>query len=399
MFLVPHKERNVTAAEFADGLRAELLNVPDLISTVTIPAYVSGVSATLNGVLQGPDLDELSNRAKRIQQLASAIPGVAQLDTSARDDKPEIRLFPNRPVLSDLGIPPSTVAALLRADVDGLEAGEYKQDRKTVDIRVKLAEREGTEQVSSLPLPGGPGRPIPISTVTEEKLAKQKIMIYRLDKNDAINISGNERRGYAAQTVYSQIEEAAQKDGLLDTDYHLVQSGMTEIADEAVADFAEAIILAAALTYLTLAAILESFSMPLLVLSTLPMALIGVVAALKAWHLNISIFVMLGAVLLIGVVVNPAVLIIDRMLQLRRKGETPHAAIQHAVAQTFRAVLMVIVASGLGMLPIALSTGVGAVNRIAIGSASVGGILVAGVLTLTVLPMIYFACTRKRKGE
>ena len=118
------------------------------------------------------------------------------------------------------------------------------------------------------------------------------------------------------------------------------------------------------------------------------MSLIGVLWALKLGGLSISIFVLLGVVMLIGVVVNPAVLIVDAQTRMEKAGVAPAEAICRAVAQTFRAVVMVIVASGLGMLPIALSTGIGAVNRIGIGAASVGGILVAGALTLLLLPFL-----------
>ena len=123
-------------------------------------------------------------------------------------------------------------------------------------------------------------------------------------------------------------------------------------------------------------------------LATVPMALVGVLWALQLAGLAVSIFVLLGGVMLIGVVVNPAVLIVDKMAQLEAAGEGRADAMCHAVGQTFRAVVMVIVASGLGMLPIAMSTGIGAVNRVGIGAASVGGILVAGVLTLLLLPFL-----------
>ena len=103
---------------------------------------------------------------------------------------------------------------------------------------------------------------------------------------------------------------------------------------------------------------------------------------------------LLGVIMLVGVVVNPAVLIVDAQTRFEKEGLPAGEAACRAVAQTFRAVVMVIVASGLGMLPIALSTGIGAVNRIGIGAASVGGILVAGALTLLVLPFVTMAFSR-----
>ena len=201
---------------------------------------------------------------------------------------------------------------------------------------------------------------------------------------------------YSSSAVGAQIDTLAAENHIDGDGYTLFPAGFSEILGESVADFMEAIILAVVLTLLTLAAILESWRKPLLVLLTVPMALAGVLAALHLAGLNISIFVLLGVVMLIGVVVNPAVLIVDAQTRLERAGKPPADAICRAVAQTFRAVVMVIIASGLGMLPIALSTGIGAINRVGIGAASVGGILVAGALTLLVLPFLPLALSRRR---
>ncbi len=379
-------ERGIDA--ILENLRAELRAVPDLISTVSMPSYVQGLSATVQYNLKGPDLNELTARAQRIQTLAFGLPGLAQIDTTARDDKPEIRVTPDRAVMADMGLDAASVGALVRANVDGLEAASFKEDLKTIDVRVRLAEREGAEQIASLPIPAAPGRPVPLSAFTEEVRTGQKVMIFRHDKERAILIGGNERPGYAAGTVGKQIEALAHENNVVGDGYTLEPIGTTEMIGESVADFGEAIVLAIVLTLLTLSAILESWRKPFLVLATIPMALIGVLWALQLGGLNVSIFVLLGVVMLIGVVVNPAVLIVDKAAQLEQAGEGKADAICHGVAQTFRAVVMVIVASGLGMLPIALSTGIGAVNRIGIGAASVGGILVAGALTLLLLPFL-----------
>lgn len=371
-----------------ENLRAELRAIPDLIATVSMPSYVQGVSATVQYNLKGPDLDELTARAQRLQALAFSLPGLAQLDTTARDDKPEIRVRPDRAVMADMGLDAAAVGTLVRANVDGIEAASYKEDLKTLDVRVRLAEREGSDQIAALPVPAAPGRPVPLSAFTDEVRTGQKVMIFRHDKERSVMVGGNERPGYAAGTVGAQIEALARENGLVGDGYSLAAVGATEMIGESVADFGEAIVLAIVLTVLTLAAILESWRKPFLVLATIPMALVGVLWALRVGALNVSIFVLLGAVMLIGVVVNPAVLIVDKASQLEKAGEGAADAMCHGVAQTFRAVVMVVVASGLGMLPIALSSGIGAVNRIGIGAASVGGILVAGTLTLLLLPFL-----------
>ena len=116
-------------------------------------------------------------------------------------------------------------------------------------------------------------------------------------------------------------------------------------------------------------------------------------------HHAITMLVLLGVLMLIGVVVNAAILIVDKMAQHIREGVCRREAMLTAMVETFRPVLMVILASGLGMLPMAIGSGIGSENRAGIGLASVVGVLVAGVLTLTVLPLIYTLFTGKPKME
>jgi HAE1 family hydrophobic/amphiphilic exporter-1 len=125
------------------------------------------------------------------------------------------------------------------------------------------------------------------------------------------------------------------------------------------------------------------------------MALIGIVWALALGQFAITIFVLLGTLMLIGVVVNPAILIVDKMAQHIAEGTCRREAMLTAMAEQFRPVLMVILASGLGMLPMAVSRGIGSENRAGIGTASVAGVLVAGLLTMAILPLIYTLFTGK----
>lgn len=167
--------------------------------------------------------------------------------------------------------------------------------------------------------------------------------------------------------------------------------------EETNADFAEAILLAAFLTLLTLCAILESWSRPALVLLTLPMGLMGVMIGLVSTGNNFNILVLLGVLMLIGIVVNAAILIVDKMSHFIKEGMLKRDAMLAALVDQFRPVLMVVLASGLGMLPLAIDRGLGYENRIGIGIASVGGVIMAGLLTITILPLCYILFTRKTK--
>ncbi len=389
-------ERKWKLEEVLAQIRRDLATVPDAILSASVPGITGGSDSSLEMNLRGPDLDELTNRARALQRELMKNPGIAQLDTTARDDKPEIKVIPNRPVLADFGITPSTLGSIIRGNVDGIQAASFKNGDKTINIRVKLLEQAGIEQVPQFMIPGKTGYPVPLETVADIRNTQSKIMIYRVDKERTVKLVGNETPGYASATIleemYAKGEEIGTTAGI---GYEFDKSGTAEMMGEAVSDFGSAILMAIILTYLMLSAILESFVRPFIVLLTIPMALIGIAWALRISGMNISIFVLLGVVLLIGVVVNAAIIIVDRLGQLIAAGKCKRDAMYEAVEQTFRAVLMVIAASGLGMMPIAMASGIGAVNRIGIGAASVGGIVVSGLLTITVLPLVYVFFTRK----
>ena len=158
---------------------------------------------------------------------------------------------------------------------------------------------------------------------------------------------------------------------------------------------AEAGTIAMILVVLTLAAILESFRQPALILITVPLALIGTVWALALFGQSFSIFVIMGVVMMIGIVVNNAILIMDQVNVHIAEGVPSHQAMVSAACERFRPIVMITFAAVLGMLPLALGSGIGAELRNGVGIASAGGILVSGVLTLIVMPILYDLFTKR----
>ena len=398
LFFKPKTERAWKIADRLAEIRNLLKDETDCMVSASVPGKMGGQDFQIDQNLSGDDLETLDRAALAIQSAARALPSVGQLDTTVRDTKPEIRVLPKRPVLSDLGLPASLLGAIVRGNIEGIEAASYKRGDRTYDIRVKLAEQSGKDQIRQFLLPGADGRPIPLETVADVVDARAKTQIYRVDKQRTVKILGDTKSGATMSGVAADIDRAIEEKNLLPTGYTLGNSGMSEMMDEAIADFGEAIPLAVFLTLLTLAAILESWSRPAFVLLTLPMGLVGVIWALVLSHSALTILVLLGILMLIGIVVNAAILIVDQMARHLREGVARREAMLSAMVETFRPVLMVSLASGLGMLPMAIGTGIGSENRAGIGIASVAGVLVAGVLTMTVLPLIYTLFTGKPKA-
>ncbi len=399
LFFKPKTERAWKITDRLTKIRELLRSESDCLVFATVASTMGGQMFQIDQNLTGDDLDTLDRAARAIQAAVRDIPGVGQLDTTVRDTKPEIRIVPNRPVLSDLRMPASLLGAVVRANIDGIEAASYKRGDRTYDIRVKLAEKSGKDQIRQFLLPGAEGRPIPLETVATVVDDRAKTQIFRVDKQRAVKILGDLKPGATMSGVGAQMGRAIRDNKLLPPGYALGNSGFAEMMGETVADFGEAIRLATFLTLLTLAAILESWKRPALILLTLPMGLIGIIWSLVFAGKAITMLVLLGSLMLIGIVVNAAILIVDKMAQHIRDGVPAHEAMLTAMEEEFRPVLMVILASGLGMLPMAIGTGIGSENRAGIGIASTAGVLVAGLLTMTVLPLIYTLFTRRSRPQ
>jgi hydrophobic/amphiphilic exporter-1 (mainly G- bacteria), HAE1 family len=398
LFFAPKTERDWTIYDRLAEIRDLLADETDCMVSAALPSFAGGgQSFQIEQVLSGDDLDKLEASALAIQAAGRALPGVEILDTSIRDTKPEILVLPKRTVLSDLGLSAASLGMMVRANVEGIKAASFKSGDRTYDIRVKLAEQSGKDQIREFLLPGTDGHPIPLETVADVVDSRSMLQIYRRDKQRSVKFLGDISPSASMSGISTKWEAAIEENHLIPIGYTLTPAGRSEMMGDALADFGEAILLAAFLTLLVLSAILESWSRPGLVLLTLPMGLIGVIWALVFSGSVITVLVLLGMLMLIGVVVNSAILIVDQTANHLKEGMCRREAMFVAMVDQFRPVLMVVLASGLGMLPIALSSGIGSENRAGIGIASVGGILVAGFLTIVVIPLVYTLFTGKPK--
>lgn len=397
LFFKPKTERAWKIEDRLEEIRSRLADETDVMISASMPGKIlGGQSFMIDYKISGEDLGVLESAATDIKNSAiESVPGITELSTTVRDTKAEIRVVPKRAVMADMHIPASTLGTIVRANIDGVEAASYKKGDRTYDIRVKLKEKEGKEQISEMLLPAADGRPIPLQTVADVVEKRSILQIYRVDKQRTVKLLGSIADGYSMSGVADGILADAESKNLLPSGYKLESAGFSEMMGDAIDDFGEAIILAVFLTLLTLAAILESWTRPGLVLLTLPMALIGIVWGLHLSGNPITILVLLGILMLIGVVVNAAILIVDRTGQLIKEGKGKREAMCLAVEDQFRPVLMVVLASGLGMLPIALGNGIGSENRVGMGIASVAGIIVAGIFTMTIIPLIYNTFTKR----
>lgn len=378
--------RRETIQDVAERLRDVCREEPDVIWSALVPLVIGGSAQSAEFRILGDDFDTLNAAGLATARDAAADPSCADVSHSIRIGRPETRLYPKRAVLNDLGVTPDALGTSLRASFAGLKCSRFTKGDRSYDVRVRFAEEDGFSQVDALNFPGADGVPFALDSVARKERVMKPVQIVRSMKRRAVTVYANNARGYGLGTTLGVLRAAAGKH--LPPGYDTTVGGTAEYMDETFGEFALVTSVAIILTYLLLAAIMESWTMPFVVLFTVPFAYLGMFAALWATHTTFTVFGLLAGIMLVGVVVNAAILIVDERTVLLGRGIAPRAATLKASAAKFRPVLMSSAASLFGMLPMALGSGLGSELRAAIGIGSVGGILLSAVVSLYLIPAL-----------
>ena len=385
-------------ADVLARIRQQANDESDCLWSVMVPSIVGGSEQDTVIMVSGPDLGTLNRVGTEAKVRFGEDPSTSDVSNSVRPGRPEISLSPNRAVLHDMGVASSDLGMILRANVAGLKATTYKKGDRSYDIRVRYVQQAGREQISAMNLPGPDGRPMPLNAVTKSSDKIQPTQIVRYDKVRSVTLYANVAKGYGMGTTVAR--ETALLEALLPSGYVMKFSGMAEKMAEAVQEFGLVMLVAILLTYLLLAALLESWSQPFIILLTVPFSYLGLYMAVYYTGTSVSIFGQLAGIMLVGVVVNAAILLIDEVNTLRREqGYHKRQAMITAVKSKFRPILMSSVAALFGMLPMAMGTGLGSEMRASIGIGSVGGMIVSSLLSLYFIPAIYLVVGQSDKAQ
>lgn len=381
------REKNIE--EILTAIRGYLTDIPDAKILVLQPSPIGGVEAPIQLEISGSDLDNLERISGNILNLVQQTPGTVDVDTTWRKGKPEVRIFPDRQKLADYGINVAVFAAIMRTYLEGTVVSQFRERDEEYDIRVKLREkdRSSADLLGKLLMTLPNGQAVPVSHFAKLKSDMGPTQILRKDKQRLVVVS-TDTLGKALGEVAAELDAGITKINL-PAGYRIHQGGMVEHMKESFTDILMAFGLAIILTYLVLAAILESYVQPFSIMLTVPLSLVGVLIGLYITKETFNIFSLMAVVMLVGIVVNNAILIIDYSLFLMAKGEKRNAAIIRASVVRLRPILMTTLAAAVAMVPLALALGWGAEMRSSMAIASIGGLLSSAVLTLFVVPVMY----------
>jgi HAE1 family hydrophobic/amphiphilic exporter-1 len=399
VFLVPKADRKESNSEIASRIMRDVSDIPGAnirVSPVSEIQMASGGAVSFN--IRGADNDVLLDSAEKVLQRVSKVPGIMNPALSSKSGKAEFVFTPDRKRLSEDGLSVQAVAVTLRAAVDGLVMTNYKEGGEEYDMRVVLKDAAllSIEDIKNIPIVTPSGTQ-PLSRYADISMADGYSKIMRNDKVRTVQFSADLLPGYTQGAVTAEVMKAA-KEVQLPAGYEIKTAGSTEALTKIVTDLIMVFVIAVVLTYMLLAGTLESVTQPIFILATVPLGLIGVVLGCLLTGTVLNFVAMLGIIMLVGIVVNNAILILDYYNQLRRDGATPHDALLEACPTKLKPILMSNIAIVLGMLPMAMGIGAsGAEMRAPMGVVIIGGIASSTVMTLWLIPSLEYLLTRVRK--
>ena len=387
-------ERKESIYDLQDVLRKELSYLDNCLVTLSIPATFGGSGAEIRCVINGPDLEVLEAAEMAVMEKIPLLGLTRDVDSSRRERKLNINVSPDRTILRNMGLSAENLYNYMLGSLDGIEVGDYRAGARVFDIRVKNRKEYGESQLKQTsPATKGDN---PLGTEVFARITEdaRPVIINRYDKVRTMWLFANTAPGKALGEVSNAIGETARN--ALPPGYNVRMSGNVEMMNETAKEFGQVIILAAVLTYLLIAAIMESWTKPFLIMFTVPLGFLGMYVTLWAFKMPMSMMGLLGGVMMIGIVVNNAILIIDECSVLIASGMLPHQAMKEAVQSKFRPIVMTSIASVAGMLPMAFGSGLGSELRSSCGVGVVGGLIVASLLTLYVIPALYFTFVKNK---
>lgn len=386
--------------EIRRDIREKSLELPGLEVGVG-PVADFGDEKPFNIAIMSPDRKTVEAAEPQVRELFQKITGAVDITSSRDKGKPELRLTVDRKRASDLGLSPAGVAGIVRPMVDGVEVAKFEDvTGEQYDVRVRLSDEarrnpailQGMTMVSTKKDKAGNHLLVKVGNVAtfEDSIAASKLQRRQLQAQ--LMLSAN-KEGKTLQEVVNELAKGIddlRAKGTLPEGVKVEFVGQARHNKETAGHMAIALLLAISFIYFVLASQFESFKLPITIMLSLPLSMVGMVLMLLVTGDPMSMMTQIGLILLMGLVTKNAILLVDRALQLMREdGMSRRDAIVEAGMTRLRPILMTSFAMVGGMLPLFFALGAGAEMRAPMARAVVGGIITSTILTLIVIPVFF----------
>ena len=395
-------ERDYTQMQVAEKLTAAVSKKTKARSFVQQQSSFGGRrgSMPVQYVIQATSIEKLQEVLPEFLVRVHDNPTFKMADVDLKFSSPEVRVNINRDKAGSMGTSVRSVAETLQYGLSGQRMGYFYMNGKQYEIigQVNRQQRNTPTGVKSIYIRNDQGEMVQLDNLVEfiESVAPPKL--YHYNRFLSATISAGLAEGKTIGDGLNEMDKIAEE--VLDDTFRTALAGDSKEFRESSSSLMFAFILALVLIYLILAAQFESFKDPLIIMLTVPLAIAGALIFMYYGDITMNIFSQIGIIMLIGLVAKNGILIVEFANQKQESGESKMEAIKSASLQRLRPILMTSVSTILGLLPLAIATGEGANQRIAMGTAVIGGMLVSTFLTMYIVPAIYsYISTEREKRE
>jgi HAE1 family hydrophobic/amphiphilic exporter-1 len=394
--LSPAAERERSNSEVAADLRRRLEGqIPGMKIRLRAPQGQFLLDRLLGGEegltveVRGYDLDILGALAKRAAAMIEDVAGVTDIDISREAGVPQQEIRVDRKKIADLGLSVRDVTRVVETSIAGSQAGEYRTggDSYRIFVQLKDAEKRSLDEVLDLTLATASGEQVALRNLVSTEAGRGPLFIDRKDQQRLIAVTANvagRDLGSVASDVQALLRQIQRPAG-----YDLVVAGTFEEQQKAFRELVVSLILALVFVYMVLACQYESLRNPIVVMVSVPLAVVGVFTILFLTGTTLNLQSYIGCIMLGGIVVNNAILLVDQAGRLRQEGLAVDEALAEAGRRRLRPILMTTLTTILALLPLALGIGEGADAQAPMARAVIGGLAASTMITLVLIPAVY----------
>lgn len=389
-------KRERSSKEIAEMLRPEIEKIPQVENfRVTggsiLSSAILGNNKPIEVELTGNNMDELNATAERIHNKLKNKDYLANLETTIDKGKLELHVRIDKERASQLGLNASLVGTQVRNAIYGAEAGGLEvEEGNELDIMVRYApeDRKDISNLENMMLTTLRGETVPLKAIAEIEEGSAPLQINHKSQQRIVRVTMDLAQdvslGKASEQVTDIIEKTEIPEGV---DVEL--AGQVSEQEESFGSLYLVFVVGLILVYMVMASQFESFKDPFVIIFAIPFSIIGIIAAFVITGLTLSVVTFIGAIMLLGIVVNNGIVLVDYINLLRKRGNNLREAVLGSGRSRLRPVLMTTFTTVLGMLPMALSTGMGSEMWRPLGITIIGGLLVSALITLILIPVIY----------
>ncbi len=392
--MVPEGERSVSSHIYAARIKAQLKEMLTGVKVKTTPVNIMGTAdrAPVELVVLGADLDSAMSFARQAKQVLMQIEGTSDVKLTVEEGNPEIRVEVDRDKMSALGLTLDNVGATMQTAFSGtaddpkikFRQGDYEYD---INLRFDNFNRQTMADVGNIELLNNKGDLVKLSQFATLTESSGPTRLERRDKTASVSVQSQllgRPSGAVVAEYTAKLEQLRKPVGV-----SYLFGGDAENQGSSFGTLGMALILSVVLVYLIMVALYDNYLHPLVVMFSVPLALIGALLALALTNNTLNIFSILGMIMLIGLVIKNAILLVDFTNQMKDAGQSTDKALVNANNARLRPILMTTIAMVFGMIPIALASGgVGAIKQ-GLAWVVIGGLISSMFLTLIVVPVVY----------